>query len=278
MKIAVLGNSHVSMLKAASTRPAFNDHTFTWMARHTPGSDAIEISGTTIVDQTRGRRRVMAPGLVSEMDVAEFDALVIAGNTILYREVALLCRTHFVTAWVGNRRANAIIASAARRKRTVHPMTEAAFRAVICSRIQGNFTYKWAARLHDVCEIPVFIVPPVFAREIAVSTPANQYEALKDMANLNVSDHLARVFNAAHADAFDELERVSVVHQAESTIIKDFFTKEAFAYGAVWLDDTKTYKKDDVVHGNADLGEVVLSEVIRRYAQASATSCGQGVV
>ena len=261
MRIAVFGNSHVGMLRAASTQDEFDHCTFAWMARHTPGTRDFEVRGTSIVDTTKGR--LHAPGLEAHLDLAEFDAVVIAGNTIRVNDVARLIRSHFVPAWTGATKANQIMAAGKRSGKQLYPMTEVALHATLRALISDNLTFAWLSALHDAVDIPFFVVPPVFAREAVLSPDTERHEAFRSIADQDVFDHLAQAFRAAHLDVFSAFGRATVILQDERTITHGFFTKDAFSRGATGLDPAKAYAEDDMLHGNPEMGRLTLNEIVR---------------
>ena len=272
MRIATLGNSHVGMLKAASERPEFDGISFTWMVRQSDRSQNIQITGSEIVDTTTGQAQYMGPGLAQTIDVSDFDAMILVGNTVLIRDVALLCRSHYVPAWFEPRRVKALIASGDSERRVLHPMTEMAFKAAICSAIQNDFTHAWATKLQHATNAPLFVVPPPYANAVALHPPAERFPALKQMDALAVSDQLAAAFDEAHGDAFAAFGNAYVVAQDRSSVTKGFFTAEAFARGAVRVDPTKPFRDNDVVHGNPDLGALILRKIVGKFRSSDGGS------
>ena len=266
MKLAVLGNSHVGMLRAASLHPDYADHSFAWMARHTPETSNFRVDGTWMRDDTQ--RRVNAPGMATELDLAVFDAVIIAGNTVRVNDVARIARTHVVPAWVGMKRAEQMTGSRLLKRAQVDPITEAAFTAILRGHIQENMTWNWVSDLLASREIPIFVVPPVFAREAVLSPKVDKLPVFREIKDESVFPGMAAAFNTAHLDAFQMFGSVEVLLQDPGTVTKGFFTLEAFSNGATGLNTDRAYDSQDMTHGNQDMGRIVMDRIIAKLTGA----------
>ena len=267
MKIAVLGNSHVGMLRAASAMQDFSGCQFAWMARHTPETWNFIVQGTEIVDQTK--RRTNAPGLETRIDLAEFDAVVFAGNTVRVHDVVRICRSHVVPSWIGLERARSELRGRWGKRPKRDPLSEAALDATLCGRIRANPTYIWAAALRESLNIPMLVVPPPYIRERVRSPDAEAFPIYREVREPSAFPRMAQSFNAAHLSVFDEISSVSVLLQDAETVTGGYFTKETYAAGALSLDPSKPYASDDMTHGNAEYGRITLNRILHKL-------CGVG--
>lgn len=260
MKLAVLGNSHVGMIRAASELPEFSEHQFTWMARHTPETHNFRVEGMSITDHTQ--RRTNAPGIETRIDLSEFDAVVFAGNTIRVHDVVRISRSHVVPAWVGLDTAQAQLRTRWRKKPKHDPLSDGALKATLCSHIRSNPTYRWASELQSALDLPMVIIPPPYIREHVLSPDATKFEAYREVDDRSAFPNMARSFDAAHLDAFNDISSATVLLQQPETVTEGYFTREAYAAGALSLDPSKPYASDDMTHGNREFGRITLDRIL----------------
>lgn len=263
MKIAVIGNSHVSMIRVASAEPEFAQCDFEWMARARKGTADFEVHGSTFSDNSPvGQRTLKNLGMATQLDVNHVDRVLILGNTLDVSEVAHLFRSCFIPAWGSPPGRRWPLPWRRNPPAPRPPLTEAAIHAALTSKIQSNLTFSWVSTLQAHTKTPIYVVPPVYAREAALDPKITSQKVFRLIVRLGDTVKIAKAFDAAHIAAFKDLPGVTVLLQDKQTVMEGFFTKDAFAKGSMRLDLAHEHVEQDILHGNIEFGRLILRRLL----------------
>lgn len=263
MKLAVIGNSHVGMIRAASRDPAFSEHEFHWMAKAGPGSDLFQVKGSRIFTRNaRLRTQLARLGMADTLDLAEFDAVVFVANTLSPFDLASVARSHVVADWLSGTDAHAWIDPANRAVDRPHFLSGAALMAHLAQVVRSATTHRLISGLSLAREIPIHVVPQPFPSETLLQPGTEKHPIFRKIARWNIFAPMADALRAAHEEAFSVPRIATVHHQPADTIAQGLFTSLPYARGSVRLHTEQTHGSSDVLHANATYGARILQTIV----------------
>lgn len=273
MKICVIGNSHVGMLRAAVRELGPEGPDLTFFAKAGDGLENATIRGSVIAARDRDLRAAQARfGMPEEVDVARFDAiLLVAGTASIYSALRILqeCR---VSGWPScATRRELIIGPDTIGPDTIGPDTapqdkplvsEPAFVAALADQARAGVSFRFARAFRRAGDVPIFLVPQPYPSErVFESTRPREYGFHRVRANGDgaaLSTCLARAID----QAFGGIGNLTILHQPADTIAHGFTTARAFTRDAVRVDGHTAQHATDLLHVGPAFGKQVLSRVI----------------
>lgn len=251
MRVCVLANSHVYMLKMAA-----DDHPPVW----TPtffGAPAGGLRWLKRLPKRQGlytrkarirRWIVRTSGGLDRIDYQDYDAFVVVGLNL---------RTHDALAWFGKyQTAEHHIDPAARL------ISEAAFRDMIRAHLEASAAWRVMRLLANAGDKPVLVIPAPFPHPAIGKRRAHSWVARPDASaavgwiNQTVHDEYRKAVTAMGY-------RFAV--QPPETVGSDNLTAEEFSRDAANLSG-RTYQERDVSHMNAEFGRIMLDLIGRELA------------
>lgn len=268
MKLAIIGNSHVGMLRAASSEPAFSGVSFGWFANAGRGLEGAKVNGTRIIAKRKALRNSLARmGLSEQLDVHDYDAAVFVGTTASAMNAAYVARGHVVAHWLNKEMRAQIVSSGANRDgKDLQLVSEAAFVATLCDHIRAQLTYEFVADLRRATDRPLFIVPQPYWSDSVLLPHAAKYRVFRKVAPMGSFQGMSQALACAHDTVFSEFDGVTVLRQPAVSVSQHLFTKAEFSQGSVRLDLTRAHEEADMMHANAALGILYLGKVLGQFS------------
>lgn len=272
MKLAVIGNSHVGMIRAASEQSPFARHEFHWMAKAGQGSEQFDVDGSTVLTRdVQLRARLARLGMPDAVDLAACDAAIFVGNTVSAFDIAAVVRSHVVADWVSDPHSRCITENLRSGLDGLHLISQAALSAHLQGIIRAGTTYRLLSALQLERPIPIHVVPQPFASEDVLQPEVEKHQVFRRIARLGIFTPMAKALRAAHQTVFGAeglgkgASDVILHHQPADTIVQDLFTRRNFVRGSVRLHCQKAHTSGDVLHANAAYGARVLQQVLAAH-------------
>ena len=267
MKLAIVGNSHVGMLKAASDRAAYADVRFGWFANAGRGLQGVSVQGSRLVAGTkRLRANLQKLGLPDELDVDAYDATVLVGTTASALNAAYILRNHVVGRWLAPKTAASLLEREAVGGGVPQFLSEDGFVAALVDIIRANLTYEFVRELRRATQAPLVVLPQPFLSEMVLSPDAEKYKVFNRVQHLGVFAETARALSMAHVRAFEGFDAVHVLEPPEETIANGLFTQQKYTQGSVRLDQSRAHVAADMLHANAEYGALCLDNVVNQFS------------
>lgn len=252
MKLCVIGNSHVGMLRGAMRHPGAEDVSLTFFAKAGKGIDRATIRGSVISAEDPGlaaaQERFAMPG---EIDVDGFDGVIfVAGAASVFHALKIPNRCQ-VFGWPSQRRMGGDLPL----------ISEAAYVAALADQARAGVSYRFAQALRAASNVPMFLVP-------------QPYPNAKVLSSIEPKDLIFRriqvagdgpALTAGLARALDliagEIDTFTVLHQPEDTVAEGFLTAPVFTRDAVRVDGATPQHGVDLLHVGPAFGSRVLGRV-----------------
>lgn len=252
MKLCVIGNSHVGMLRGAMQRPGAEEIALTFFAKAGNGIDRATIRGSVISaedpDLAAAQERFGMPG---EIDVDGFDGVIfVAGAVSVFHAMKIPIR-HQVFGWPSQRR----------MPNSLPVISKAAYVAALADQARAGVSYRFARALRAASTVPMFLVPQPYPN-------AKVLKSIEPRDLIFRRIHVAGdgpALTAGLARALDriagEIDGFSVLHQPEETIAEGFLTAPAFTRDAVRVDGNTPQHGADLLHVGPAFGARVMERV-----------------
>jgi len=263
MKLCVIGNSHVGMLRAAARELGDDGPEITFFAKAGAGIERARVRGSVIAAKDRDLRAAQARfGMPEKVDVAGFDAtILVAGTASIYGALRILqaCR---VSGWPSCR-----TAPENGGPRTPGPLgralvSEPAFVATLTDHARAGASFHFAEAFRRASAVPIFLVPQPYPSErVFESTRPREYGFLRARRNGDGAA-ISACLNRAIDRAFGEIGNLTVLHQPTDTIAHGFTTARIFTRDAVRVDGDTAQHAADLLHVGPAFGKRVLARVI----------------
>lgn len=270
MRLCIVGSSHVAMLMLAEREAPTPGLELTFFAAPAGWIGDVEASGSILRAGSEGLRgRLDMIGAPHEVDLDSFDGAVFVGETISAFSAVSLVRQHAVSGWPS---AAPLIDKAGGPADTVlkRPlMSRAAYMAALVATARDNLTGRLVAGLRRASDRPVVLVPQPFPAERILKSKDNP--VFQRVRRAGDGAALAESLDAARALAFADIPRLAQVPQPPETIIRQFFTRDDYARGAMRLSMDQAQPRDDVLHTGAAYGRLVMAQVTQAMQDLSGT-------
>ncbi|SMX35810.1 hypothetical protein [Maliponia aquimaris] len=260
MKILLIGNSHAAMLIAAH-RADPRGETLTVFAKPGLEADDIVLDGPVLrAASPEMTERLVLLGTPPQVDLAQADAVVIAGLAPSVFAAVRLAQGHSVVGWPSGQAAmaRALQPDVAAPKRPL--MSRAAYRAALAALTETSLAARLLRGLRAVSDAPAVFVPQPYPSE-AVLTTDGKYPVFRRIAQGGDGGALAEDLAGAHAAVLGALPGVTVLSQPADTLRHGCLTAEGCMRAAPRLSDSSQQDVGDVLHGNAALGAQLLSGI-----------------
>ncbi|WP_323770203.1 hypothetical protein [Antarctobacter sp.] len=267
MKLCLIGDSHAAMLIAAHRQDPANE-VLTVFAKPGLSDKDILLEGSLLHAASKDmRERTARMGTPDTLDLAKFDAVVVAGLAPSAFAAVRLQQTHSVSGWPSGAKAIAQALTDAPPKKARPLMTRAAYLAALTSLSETSLS----ARVAQAAPGPVAVVAQPFPSD-ALLDQDGTYPIIRRVLRQRDGAALAADLIAAHRAGFDPLPRTTYLPQPADTLSHGCLTQAAFMRGGPRLSGGSGQDLDDVLHGNAALGARLLAALrvtFRRLAQTA---------
>ena len=263
MKLCVIGNSHVGMLRAAVRLLEPDSPEITFFAKAGAGLENATLDGSVISARDPDLRRAQARfGMPEAVDTAAYDAVIlVAGTASIYSALAIL-QDHRVSGWPS---------CAAHTDPDQSPqkalISEAAFTAALTDLARAGVSHRYAQALRQASDVPIFLVPQPYPSERVFDSDRPRefgfQRARRHGEGAAIAACLARAIDAA----FAPIGGVTVLHQPPETVAHGFTTARAYTRDAVRVDGDTAQHAADLLHVGPAFGAQVLARV---YAELEA--------
>jgi hypothetical protein len=263
MRLCVIGNSHVGMLRAAARDLGDDGPEITFFAKAGAGIENARVRGSVIAATDRELRAAQARfGMPEKVDVAGYDAtILVAGTASIYSALRILqaCR---VSGWPSCRAAPENVGPRDPRSPARALVSEPAFVAALTDHARAGASFRFAGAFRRASNVPIFLVPQPYPSErVFESTRPRDYGFLRARGNGD-GGAISACLNRAIDRAFGEIGNVAVLHQPADTIAHGFTTARAFTRDAVRVDGDTAQHAADLLHVGPAYGKRVLAGVI----------------
>jgi len=262
MRLCVIGNSHVGMLRAAARDLGEDRPEITFFAKAGAGIEKASVEGSVIAAQDRRLRAAQARfGMPQRVDVATFDAtILVAGTASVYSALRILqdCRVSGWPSCVADREPDD-----PRNRKPAHRalISDSAFVAALADQARAGVSFRFAEAFRRATDVPIFLVPQPYPSErVFESTRPAEYgflRARKTGDGAAISACLTRAID----QAFGGIGNLTVLHQPADTIAHGFTTARAFTRDAVRVDGDTAQHPADLLHVGPAYGKRVLARV-----------------
>lgn len=268
MKVCVIGNSHASMLVAATgLQPGFASFTFFAKPRLTEAD--FTQNGSLITTQDASFLEWLARfGTAHTVDLADFDAVIIVGLSASLHPVARIFQSHLVTGWPSGLRRLVAGLENGDGQNLRPPVTRGTFRAMLAAINRQNLTYAIARELRQSSQIPLLIVPQPFPS--AQLMQSSDFPVIRAIARQKNGAAVAEDLAYVYRDICAELGNAFYVTQPASTISNGCLTKAEHMRGARRLNMVEDQPPEDIWHGNDGLGSAILARIKDILSDANA--------
>ena len=263
MRLCVIGNSHVGMLRAAARGLGPDGPELTFFAKAGAGLEKARIRGSTITATDPDLRAAQARfGMPAAVDVATFDATIfVAGTASIYSALRIL-QSFRVSGWPSCDVEREDGASCGSNQRERALVSEPAFVATLADEARRGFSHTFASALRRASSGPMYLVPQPFPSERVFDTARpRDYGFLRARMN---GDGAAIAAGLKHAidQAFGDIDDITVLHQPQDTVAHGFTTARAYARDAVRVDGDTPQHATDLLHVGPAFGQRVLARVV----------------
>lgn len=263
MKMAVIGNSHAGMLRAASAREEFSQIGFDWLVKPGKGLESIVTDGNRVfANDTAMRSYLQSLGMNSEIEMGKYDAAVFAGRTVSALDIAYIARDYVVADWIDPDIADNISMQTSDRWSKVQFITENALTDTLSTMITRCFTFQAVSGASQCCNTPMFVVPQPYLNQKIMLPGVKKHKVFRKISRLNCFPELAGCLQRAHQIAFSGLPNVTVIQQDEETVFDSLFSKDEYCRGSLRAATLEERVDEDYLHANAEFGEIVLKKIL----------------
>ncbi|SNS67459.1 hypothetical protein [Antarctobacter heliothermus] len=267
MKLCLIGDSHAAMLIAAHRQnPA--DDALTVFAKPGLVAEDIALTGPLLHAVSADMHaRLAAMGTPDTLDLADFDAVVIAGLVPSAFAAVRLQQAHSVSGWPSGEISVAKALTDMPAAKTLPLMSRAAYVAALTALSQTSL----AARIASAAPCPVIVVAQPFPSD-ALLDKDGTYPIMRRLLRQGDGTALAADLITAHRAGLGALAGTTYLPQPADTLSHGCLTQAVFMRGGPRLSDGSRQDSDDVLHGNAALGARLLSDLRTRLARPVQTT------
>jgi len=262
MKLCVIGNSHVGMLRAAARKLGPDGPEITFFAKAGTGIELATVQGSKIAARHRELRAAQARfSMPEQVNVAEFDAtILVAGTASVYTALRILQDVR-VSGWRSCPTTIQRPNTGSQKPAKKALISEPAFVAALADQTRAGVSFRFAEAFRRACNVPIFIVPQPYPSErVFESARPREYGFLRARRNgdgKEISACLARAIDRT----FAEISNVTILHQPADTVAHGFTTARAFSRDAVRVDGDTAQPEADLLHVGPAYGKRVLARV-----------------
>ena len=262
MRLCVIGNSHVGMLRAAARDLGAGGPEIGFFSKAGPGLEKATIEGSTIAARDQGLAAAQARfGMPAALDVSAFDAAVfVAGTASVYSALRIL-QDFRVSGWPScvATRENPVPSGPEPPHRAL--VSEPAFVATLADAARAGISHTFATALRRASDVPMFLVPQPYPSELVFETARPRDFGFLRARAKGDGRAIAACLTRAIDEAFGDVGGVCILHQPEDTIAHGFTTARAYARDAVRVDGDTPQHPTDLLHVGPAFGKRVLARV-----------------
>lgn len=260
MRLCVIGNSHVGMLRAAGRAPEAEGLSLTFFAKAGQGLERARIRGSVIAaidpELSAAQARFGMPG---EVDVADFDAVIFVAGTASVFSAMKILQTCRVSDWPSSKLASA--PGEANEPSDRQLVSNSVYSAALADWTRAGVSYQLAQALRAATDVAMFIVPQPYPGAQVLDSHGPRYAAFRRIQADRDGAALAAGLSRALDLAFADIPDIRVLHQPKDTVAHGFLTDAAYTRDAVRVDGDTTQLQSDVLHVGAAFGSRVLARV-----------------
>lgn len=260
MRLCIVGNSHVGMLRGACDLDRARGRQITWFAKAGRGLEQAEVKGHTLsVSDPEIIKAMSHYAMPSLVDMRDYDGLVLVASTASLFHVVQLLRAHRVSSWPSGAVLSGEILNGQRPEMAV--LSASAFEHSLRGIIEDNLTFRFVRDLRKVSKIPIRIVPQPLPGAQVLEQGSKKVAGFRRIARDKDGANAAQALRRAHHAAFAPFDDVTVLDQPEDTIADGAFTDRIYTRGAVRLNTDFGLPKEDILHANPDMGLRVMDQI-----------------
>lgn len=256
----VIGNSHVAMI-AKSWRDGsghFTDIDLDFFAQPGDGPKGIEFDGTVMqVTDPALWKFLQTTGMISGVDLADYDFLVVVACGLSIYPVAGLLRKVHVWGWPSCDQ----IMKKGFGISDAHLISTECLNTTLHDILANTLGAKLVTELRRRTTTPIFIVAQPLPSE-RLSSSKDKGQNLRKIEQNRNNAQAYKAFESALNSVFSPIKNTTVIFQPKETIIRDLYTGSDFTTGAVRLHDlNKTQAPKDTLHANHHYGALILDKL-----------------
>ena len=251
MRVAVVGNSHITALRYASQQdPTLGGVDFVFFGASVMGDlPGLHVDQGLLRSDHESVRLSMArssrqPALV----LADYDALVLMGMLRESRGLVSLYARYQAESHQGEAGRRVLV-------------SDCLFRELALAECRQSLAVRVAREVHATTTMPLAIVPHPWASEGIVDSPLPAHRPWVDVLEREDNGHLSELFHSIN----DEVaEGFTFLRQPESTLARPFFTDRAFTLdGGALRSSAANPVPDDYFHMNTTFGTIALESLVQ---------------
>ncbi|MBV7392979.1 hypothetical protein [Mameliella sediminis] len=256
MKLCLIGDSHAAMLIAAHRQDPRGE-TLTVFAKPGLAASEVAMDGQVLRASTDAFRDRLRPlGTADSLDLGTFDAVILAGLVPSAFAAVRLQQDHHVSGWPSGAKALSRALSGDTLPKARPLLTRAAYRAALSALTGASL----AALIARAAPGPVWVVPQPYPSD-ALLQDDGKYPVFRRVVRNGDGDALSQDLNAAHKGCFGTIGNARLVTQPSTTLAQGCLTQAEFMRGGPRLAEGGQQQADDVLHGNAKLGALLLAAI-----------------
>jgi hypothetical protein len=276
MRIALIGNSHAAMLIAAHRQDPRGE-TLTVFAKPSLQPEDYVLDGSVLRATSDDLRARLADlGTPQALDLAQCDAVVIAGLVPSAFAAVRLAQGHVISHWPSAHPVMARILRAKPQPKDRPLMSKATYRAALMALTDTSPAATLARGIQAATGQRVLILPQPLPSE-ALLEIEGKYPIFRRLLRDGDGAAMARDLDQTHLTALDALPGLRCLVQPDDTRRNGCLTAVDLMRGGPRLSAGTRQAGDDVLHGNATLGAVMLSllRAVLAPADCAPVNCAQ---
>ncbi len=271
MKIALVGDSHAAMLIAAFRADPADDDLTVFAKPGLAPEDCRLDCGTLHAISDDFRARLARSGAPDNLQLTDFDAVVIAGVAPSVFAAVRLSQGHAIVGWPSGDAVSARVLRGAARAKDRPLMSRTAYLAALTALTQTSLAAHLIKGLREVSDAPAIFVPQPFPSERLLKIDG-KYPVFRRIVKQGDGTALARDMSRAHRAGLAHLPGVTVLEQPDDTRRHGCLSAADLMRAGPRLSDGTRQAADDILHGNAELGARFLADLRAATRQDSVKS------
>lgn len=261
MKLCVIGNSHVGVLRASEDvahKLGFQVQYYA-VPGDGPWPSVIDTEGVISATSPEIIELLERYKLPTALSLAETDVIIIVGTTATVFHSAELLKNHVfhtqprIKRNIYRKLRERISKPAGRNKILT---TKNAISESLESIIIHGTTYKFVELIRENFDTPIILVCQP-APHVSI-TERGKFRLISDR---NEGPLHRELIESAHLSVFSSFSDVHVVSQHEKTLERGFLTSTQYTKSSVRLDTGRHKSKTDILHANREYGVVVWHQI-----------------
>jgi|GEM_PF-6687827 len=253
LRICLIGNSHVGMLKAASANQPVD---LSVVAKPGLQREELEISGGLLTARHPDLVKFMKrSGLPKTVSINDFDVIVfVAMNASAFSAVRML-QAHNLCVTNDN------VVKSERFKRRAY-ISSSAYQDALTEVNRLGLSWQIAQDIRQASNVPIIFVPQP-QPSVSLIDDKTRFRGFHRMRELGLGETIFDFQNRSFTAAFSEFRNSRALTQPRWTLEDGFLTAVKFSRDATRLDGKSKQPEQDILHANALLGEVYWRRIFK---------------